>query len=112
MEASCTQTEYILAWSPLDNGDVDVRQRQLARQHQPCRTSSGDHHRMLGHRHTPISTNGTPATANRSAKAGDAKIRDSAPTAPRSIANPTIDSTFSRHPYVDNNARMECLLSP
>src|SRR5438093_9975258 len=43
----------VLAGAPLDNGDVDARQRQLARQHQPCRTSSGDHHRMLGHRHTP-----------------------------------------------------------
>jgi len=35
------------SWSgaPLDDGDVDARQRQLARQHQPCRTSSGDHYR-------------------------------------------------------------------
>ena len=31
--------------------DVDARQGQLARQHQPCRTSSRDHHPMLGHRH-------------------------------------------------------------
>ena len=36
--------------APLDDGDVDARQRQLARQHQPRRTASGDHHRMLGHR--------------------------------------------------------------
>jgi hypothetical protein len=43
----------VLAGAPLDNGDVDARQRQLARQHQPCRTSSADHHRsMLGHSHT------------------------------------------------------------
>ena len=41
-----------LAGAPLDNGNVDPRQRQLARQHQPCRTSSGDHHRVLGHSHT------------------------------------------------------------
>ena len=41
----------VLAGAPLDDGDVDPRQRQLARQHQPCRTSSGDHHRMLGHTH-------------------------------------------------------------
>ncbi|ANV99735.1 hypothetical protein LMTR13_05640 [Bradyrhizobium icense] len=40
--------------APLDNGDVDISQRQLAGQHQPCRTSSGDHHCMLGHRHTPV----------------------------------------------------------
>ena len=44
----------VLAGAPLDNGDVDPRQRQLARQHQPRRASSGDHHRMLGHRHAPI----------------------------------------------------------
>ena len=43
----------VLAGAPLDNGNVDARQRQLARQHQSRRTSSGDHHRMLGHRHTP-----------------------------------------------------------
>ena len=36
----------LLAGAPLDNGNVDPRQRQLARQHQPRRTSSGDHHRM------------------------------------------------------------------
>ena len=38
----------VLAGAPLDNRNVDARQRQLARQHQPGRTSSGDHHRMLG----------------------------------------------------------------
>ena len=36
--------------APLDDGDIDAGQRQLARQHQPRRTASGDHHRMLGHR--------------------------------------------------------------
>ena len=41
----------VLAGAPFDNGDVDARQRQLARQHQPGRTSSGDHHRMVGLRH-------------------------------------------------------------
>jgi hypothetical protein len=39
---------------PFNNGDVNARQRQLAGQHQPCRTSSDDHHRMVGHRHTPV----------------------------------------------------------
>ena len=39
----------LLAGAPLDDRDVDPRQRQLARQHQPGRASSGDHHRMLGH---------------------------------------------------------------
>ena len=47
------------SWSgaPLDDRDVDLRQRQLARQHHPRRTSSGDHHSMLGDTHfaPPIS---------------------------------------------------------
>src|SRR5215217_5152359 len=53
MQPACARTGELLAGAPLDNGNVDPRQRQLARQHQPCRTSSGDHHRMLGHSHTP-----------------------------------------------------------
>ena len=44
----------VLAGAPVDDGNVDSRQRQLARQHQPCRAASGDHHRMLGHGHTPV----------------------------------------------------------
>ena len=36
-----------LVRAPLDDGDVDARQRQLARQHHPRRTSSGNHHRMF-----------------------------------------------------------------
>jgi hypothetical protein len=67
----------VLAGAPLDDGNVDTRQRQLARQHQPCRTSSGDHHRMLGHRHTPVGA-----------------------------ASPTIGSTSRRDPYVVNNNRI------
>src|SRR4029453_10979542 len=50
---ACARAGEVLAGATLDNGNVDSRQRQLARQHQPCRTSSGDHHRMLGHGHTP-----------------------------------------------------------
>ena len=41
----------LLVGAPLDDGDVDAGQRQLARQHQPRRAAAGDHHRMLGHRH-------------------------------------------------------------
>jgi hypothetical protein len=40
-----------LALAQLDDGDVDPRQGQLARQHQPGRASAGDHHRVLGHSH-------------------------------------------------------------
>ena len=36
----------VLAGAPFDDDDVDARQRQLARQHQPRRTAAGDHHRM------------------------------------------------------------------
>ena len=53
LDGACVQTAgaragEVLAGAPLDNGDVDARQRQLARQHQPGRTSPGDHHRMVG----------------------------------------------------------------
>ena len=51
VQAARARAGEILAGAPLDNGDVDARQRQLARQHQPCRTSAGDHHRMLAHTH-------------------------------------------------------------
>ena len=39
-----------LAGASFDDDDVDPRQRQLARQHQPGRAAARDHHRMLGHR--------------------------------------------------------------
>ena len=53
VQAACGRADAVLAGAPLDNGDVDPRQRQLARQHQARRTSAGDHHRMLHHRHAP-----------------------------------------------------------
>jgi len=43
----------ILTGASFDDDDIDPRQRQLARQHQPGRTASCDHHRMLGHRRSP-----------------------------------------------------------
>src|SRR5438309_6351509 len=52
MQTACTRAGEVLARAALDNRDVDPRQRQLARQHQPRRAGSGYHHRMLGHRHT------------------------------------------------------------
>jgi len=54
VKTACARAGQVLAGAPLDDGDVDPRQRQLARQHQPGRTSSGDQHRMLGHRHPPV----------------------------------------------------------
>jgi hypothetical protein len=53
VQAARARAGEVLAGSPLDDGDVDLRQRQLARQHQPCRTSAGDHHRMRGHSYAP-----------------------------------------------------------
>ena len=43
----------ILTGASFDDDDVDPRQRQLARQHQPGRATSCDHHRVLGHRREP-----------------------------------------------------------
>ena len=37
------------ATARLDDSDVDLRQCELRRQHHSRRTSSGDHHCMLGH---------------------------------------------------------------
>jgi hypothetical protein len=53
VQTARAQAGEVVTGAPLDNGNVDPRQRQLARQHQPRRTSSGDHRRMLGHSHTP-----------------------------------------------------------
>ena len=56
VQAAGARTGEVLTVAPLDDANVDPRQRQLARQHQPRRASSGDHHRVLGHRHmvTPL----------------------------------------------------------
>ena len=55
----------ILVCTSLDNRDVDVRQRQLACQCQSGRTSSDNHHRMVGHRHTPVASAATIDSAAR-----------------------------------------------
>jgi hypothetical protein len=59
LDRACVQTARarageVLAGAPFDDGNIDTRQRQLARQHQSCRTSSDDHHRMVGLRHIPL----------------------------------------------------------
>jgi hypothetical protein len=54
MQAARARAGEILVGTPLDDGDVDTGQGQLAGQHQPRRTSAGDHHCMLGHRHAPV----------------------------------------------------------
>src|SRR5882724_4488939 len=54
VQTACARANEVLTGAPLDNGNVDARQRQLACQHQSCRTSSDDDDRMLGHRHSPV----------------------------------------------------------
>jgi len=49
MQTTCPRADEVLARAPLDNGNVDPRQRQLARQHQPRRAASGYHHRRFDH---------------------------------------------------------------
>jgi hypothetical protein len=44
--ARATADEHVIR-TPLDDGDVNLRQRQLGRQHHPRRTASGDYHRVL-----------------------------------------------------------------
>jgi hypothetical protein len=39
----------VLTVAAFDDDDVDAGQRQLARQHQPGRAASCDHHRVFGH---------------------------------------------------------------
>src|SRR4051812_6511093 len=49
MQTACARPGEVLAFAPLDDGDVNPRKRQLGRQHQPRRTTSSDNHRMLFH---------------------------------------------------------------
>jgi hypothetical protein len=53
MEAAGARAHQVLAGAPLDNGDIDAGQRQLARQHQARRSAAGDDHRVIGHCCTP-----------------------------------------------------------
>ena len=62
----------VLVGAPLDNGDVDLCQGQLARQHQACRTAAGDHHGMPGHCRIPLGislASGAPHSAAAAATA-------------------------------------------
>jgi len=58
LDAACVQAararaNQILRDASLDDGDVDPRQCQLARQHQPRRASPGNHNRVVGYRFYP-----------------------------------------------------------
>jgi hypothetical protein len=54
VQTACTRAHEFVTGTPLDDRHVHARQCQLARQHQSGRTSSDDHHRVLGHRQTPM----------------------------------------------------------
>src|SRR6185503_19107747 len=49
VQTASARADELLALASLDDGDVDPRQRQLARQHQTGRASAGDQYRMLRH---------------------------------------------------------------
>ena len=49
-----TRSIDVLIGASFDDDDVDPRQRQLARQHQPGRPSSRDHYRVLCYRHAVV----------------------------------------------------------
>ena len=60
----------ILGRAPLDDGHVDLRERELGRQHQPGRAAPGDHHRVLDHqfaspRARGLTSRGVPRSAIR-----------------------------------------------
>src|SRR5215218_6625308 len=104
MQTACARAGEVLAGPPLDNGNVHARQRQLARQHQPRRTSPGDHNRMLGHHHAPAGMTPVATSASHPSAA--------APSARDCTASPTIGSASARDPYVDNNTCISPLPFP
>jgi hypothetical protein len=95
----------ILTGASFDDDDVDPRQRQLARQHQPGRTSSCDHHRMLGHRHSPA--NAAPGRDSHLAQSD----RAPAPGARTLAANSSTGSALPLDPSAEGNRRIPQLLA-
>jgi hypothetical protein len=109
LQTACARAGEVLAGTPLDNGKVDARQRQLARQHQPSRTSSDHRHCMLGRRHTPAGTTPVATSASHpsvAAQSGVAHTRTCVPSARNFTASPTTGSTPPHDPYADNNTRI------
>src|SRR5205814_7863518 len=53
LKPACARADELLIGAPLDYGDVDAGQRQLAREHQARRAGARHHYRMLGHAPPP-----------------------------------------------------------
>src|SRR5207247_4485741 len=79
VQSAGTRAGKILAGAALDDGDVDLRQRELARQHQPRRAASGDHHRMPAHHRTPFGVT-LVATGESHSSAAEAAVSNWAAT--------------------------------
>jgi len=95
-----------LTGASFDDDDVDPRQRQLARQHQPGRTSSCDHHRMLGHRRSPA--NAAPDRDSHLAQSDGAP----APVARTLPASSSTGSALPVDPSTESNTPIPQLLAP
>ena len=54
LQTAGARAGQVLVGAPLDDRNVDARQPELTGQHQPRRAGAGDHHRVLGHRHTMV----------------------------------------------------------
>jgi hypothetical protein len=95
----------ILTGASFDDDDLDPRQRQLARQHQPGRPASCDHHRMSGHRRSLA--NAAPDRDSHLAQSD----RAPAPFA-RILADSSIGSALPLDPSAERNPSIPQLLAP
>jgi len=95
----------ILTGASFDDDDVDPRQRQLARQHQPGRAASCDHHRMFGHRRSPA--NAAPDRDSHLAQSD----RAPAPVVRILPAKSSTGSALPVDPSAEGNTRIPQLLA-
>ncbi len=100
VKASGSRSVEMLTGASFDDDDLDPRQRQLARQHQPGRTSTCDHHRMLGHRRSPA--NAAPDKDSHLAQSD----RAPAPVARTLAANASTGSALPLDPSAEGNTRI------
>jgi hypothetical protein len=95
----------IVTGASFDDDDVDPRQRQLARQHQPGRAASRDRHRMFGHRRSRANA----------APDGDSLLAQSdrppGPGARTLPANSSTGSALPVDPSAEDNACIPQLLA-